>query len=292
MRARGIKPGFFKNAELADLQPMTRLLFAGLWMLADRRGRMMDRPRQIKGEVFPFDESGFNIEDGLNELAAAGFIQRYTVDGGKYLQVHNFDRHQRIHPGEKESLIPEPPKVATLPESDNYPTSPEITGANSMIYDICIMSSDVMTYDTDSGQAPEPEPADEQESIPEQESEPAPKPDPVAEVFQAWNDMATTHGLPKARRDTSKYVKACKQRLKESEFREQWRNAIPKVPENPWNMGENPGGWRADIEWFLRSGQTSKILGRIEPRAPTHTAKGKRIDTQSSDVGMRGEDRW
>ena len=55
MRARNIKPGFFKNDTLAELEFAARLLFIGLWGLADRAGRLEDRPKKIKAEVFPYD---------------------------------------------------------------------------------------------------------------------------------------------------------------------------------------------------------------------------------------------
>src|SRR5215831_17520559 len=37
-RTRALKPGFFQNDVLADVEPLGRLLFAGLWTLADRAG--------------------------------------------------------------------------------------------------------------------------------------------------------------------------------------------------------------------------------------------------------------
>ncbi len=37
-RARNIKPGFFDNEILGELPALTRLLFIGLWCLADREG--------------------------------------------------------------------------------------------------------------------------------------------------------------------------------------------------------------------------------------------------------------
>ena len=46
-RARNIKPGFFANENLAECDPLARLLFAGLWCLADREGRLEDRPKRI-----------------------------------------------------------------------------------------------------------------------------------------------------------------------------------------------------------------------------------------------------
>jgi len=43
MRSRNIKPGFFKNEIIAEMPTETRLLFIGLWLLADREGRLEDR---------------------------------------------------------------------------------------------------------------------------------------------------------------------------------------------------------------------------------------------------------
>lgn len=120
-RARNIKPGFFRNAELVELPIETRLLFPGLWILADREGRLEDRPKQIKMEIFPADN--FDIDSMLNQLSDAGLIERYEVDGKRYIQVTNFAKHQNPHRDERASLIPAPNKhcantVQTLCEID------------------------------------------------------------------------------------------------------------------------------------------------------------------------------
>ena len=54
-RSRNIKPGFFTNDGLAELPFEVRLLFIGLWTLADREGRLEDRPKRIRMEIFPGD---------------------------------------------------------------------------------------------------------------------------------------------------------------------------------------------------------------------------------------------
>ena len=54
-RARNIKPSFFTNEDLVELPFEDRLLFIGLWTLADREGRLEDRPKRIKMAVFPAD---------------------------------------------------------------------------------------------------------------------------------------------------------------------------------------------------------------------------------------------
>ena len=103
-RARNIKPGFFRNADLVELPVETRLLFIGLWGLADREGRMDDRPKQIKMEVYPADS--FDVDAMLEQLSVSGFIERYQVNENKYIQIVNFSKHQNPHRDEKPSTIP------------------------------------------------------------------------------------------------------------------------------------------------------------------------------------------
>lgn len=104
-RARNIKPALFKNEILGVADPMATLLFEGLWLLADKAGRLEDRPLRIKGELFPYRD-GVDIEGLLGFLASESFITRYTVDAKRYIQVENFDKHQNPHRNEPESVIP------------------------------------------------------------------------------------------------------------------------------------------------------------------------------------------
>lgn len=108
-RIRYIKPGFFTNDELADIKPLGRLLFIGLWCLADKEGRLHDRPKRIKAQVLPFDQC--NIDRLLNDLLEHGFITRYRVKDEPYMEVTNFLKHQRPHHKEDASLIPPRPNV-------------------------------------------------------------------------------------------------------------------------------------------------------------------------------------
>jgi hypothetical protein len=104
-----LKPEFFSDESLAHVSHAARLLFAGLWTLADRKGRLRDQAPVIHGALFPY-EPNLEVQKLLDELTCGGFILRYEVDGKRYLQVRNFERHQRPHPKEPASLIPEPCK--------------------------------------------------------------------------------------------------------------------------------------------------------------------------------------
>lgn len=104
-RARNIKPSIFKNEILGVADPLLTLLFESLWMLADKEGRLEDRPLRIKAETFPYRE-GLDINGYLTELQRLGFIERYTVGEVALIQVVNFKKHQTPHSTEKASELP------------------------------------------------------------------------------------------------------------------------------------------------------------------------------------------
>ncbi len=105
-RSRNIKPGFFTNDELAQCEYGARLLFAGLWTIADREGRLEDRPARIKAILFPFDKC--NVEKWLGQLQERLFIHRYEASDTRFIQIANFHKHQTPHIKEPESTIPAP----------------------------------------------------------------------------------------------------------------------------------------------------------------------------------------
>lgn len=123
-RARNIKPGFFTNEELVELPFSTRLLFIGLWTLADRSGRLEDRPKKIKMAIFPADS--VDVDAALNELQQAGFLLRYEHSGSRYIQVLAFSKHQSPHKDEKASTIPAPCEhgASTVQEQDKHSANP------------------------------------------------------------------------------------------------------------------------------------------------------------------------
>lgn len=109
-RIRYLKPEFFEDEHLAELPFWVRLLFAGLWNIADKAGRLEDRPKKIKIKIFPYDK--VDINKGLLLLSQTKkdstrpFIYRYTVNNEEYIQIVNWSKHQKPHHTEKDSNIP------------------------------------------------------------------------------------------------------------------------------------------------------------------------------------------
>jgi hypothetical protein len=91
------------------------LLFAGLWTLADREGRLEDRPRRIRAELLPY----FNVDVDrlLSQLHDRGFLIRYEDSAGRpLLQVTKFLAHQLPEDQESPSLLPAPPAWDSPPQ--------------------------------------------------------------------------------------------------------------------------------------------------------------------------------
>lgn len=118
-----------------------RLLFAGLWTVADREGRLEDRPKKLKMEIFPADD--VDMDTALQMLHDAGLIVRYVVDDKGYIQVTEFVKHQNPHVREAESTIPAPDK----PGANTIPATPLTSSLNpsSLISDSSSLETDEET---------------------------------------------------------------------------------------------------------------------------------------------------
>lgn len=131
-RTRSIKPGFFDNEILGDLPPLTRLLFIGLWCIADREGRLEDKPRRIKKILLGYDDvDADGVDRMLQSLHDTGFIFRYTVEDKSYIQVVNFTKHQNPHIREKASEIPPPPEFEEEYQESTM-QAPDMHSANTV----------------------------------------------------------------------------------------------------------------------------------------------------------------
>ena len=98
-RARNIKPALFTNDTLAENDALGRLLFIGLWTIADFKGDVEWRPKRVKAQVLPYDDC--DIEKLAINLDKSGFIRFYSDGVNNYLRVVNFSVHQNPHKNER-----------------------------------------------------------------------------------------------------------------------------------------------------------------------------------------------
>lgn len=253
MRARNLKPSFFKNEDLAKCSFPARLLFSGLWCLADRDGKLEERPLRIKAELFPFDQ--VDVVSLLSELEAANtadpLIIRYVVDGKRYIKIPSFRKHASPHYTEKASEIPDCEPFQKSSGELTVALPPESPFLNP---ESRIMNTEILR----SAKPPSPP-----------QKAPSPK-----QLVELWNELADP-ALPRCRVvswDTDDRVKKARQRLVENPDKQFWIDVIKRVNDSKFCKGVNDRNWRLDFAFLVNSSKNiGKILeGKYDDRQPSN----------------------
>lgn len=255
-RSRNIKPGFFKNDQLAECQPLARLLFAGLWCEADRSGRLLDRPKKIKVECLPYDDC--DCDKLLEELRTAGFIARYQVGDVSYIQVLAFEKHQNPHKNEALSELPE---IPTGPIRKEHSTS---TVQEQKKAEALGLIPDSLNLIPDSLQHPCASPTGEAPLSGPQRSDPIP--------YQAIADLynAKMTGIPKLRDMTPKRRTLIRSAWAASKARQDlrfWDAYFDVCAGDDFLNGTGPyrephANWRPSFDHLLKSDVVTRVFER------------------------------
>jgi len=255
-RIRSIKPEFFKDEKVADLDPEIRLLFIGLWTLADRNGILEDRPRWIRAELFPY-HAEFDVDAALHALARARMCVRYKADDGTPLiHITKFSEHQRPNSREPESKRPLPTKEALEPVA--CADARQGTSAHAHAQE----EGEGNGGKAGKGNGGKAGKGEETKTSVEQARPSAS--DNAREIFAYWQtELNHTQSKLDAKRE-----KAIRARLKEGYTVDRIKQAIRGIKRCPHNMGQNDRSTKYDdIELICRSG------AHVDRFADAETAK-------------------
>jgi len=111
-RIRTIKPDFYSSGKQLRLSIEAAFLLPCLWTHADDSGRIKDDELEI-GSRCPRLYS--SIPGLLTELSNGGWIVRYEVGGKRFLQIHDWEEHQKIN-------HPTPSKIPPINQDVSNPT--------------------------------------------------------------------------------------------------------------------------------------------------------------------------
>lgn len=109
MRRRELSPEFWSDEKVWSLNDdAARLLLPGLFQLADREGRLLDRPFEIGAKIRPWAPR--EAVELVDKLVAGGLVLRYSVGDLNLLCLSPdlWARHQHVHPHEMASKLPPP----------------------------------------------------------------------------------------------------------------------------------------------------------------------------------------
>jgi hypothetical protein len=272
-RTRYLSPGLFQNEQLGALGLGPYMLAAFLPLLADRAGRLEDRPGQIQARLFSFDHDGERptvaaLTDWLSELAGVGYIRRYNVDGRPCIHIVNFAKYQRPHPHERPSELPEPPlhaiacndmslHVVAFPSEPSGPSGPSGPSEPS--------GKSKSSRSTAPANAAPVDPQHVQGAKPAKVNghggEPRPSVDAVVALWhELMPDCARVRVLTDARRQT-----IANRIRNDLPSEKHWRRYFAYIRTVPFLMGKAPPGhghtraFRPTLLWFCKPENFAKV---------------------------------
>ena len=245
MRSRNIKPGFFLNEKLAECDFKTRLLFIGLWCYADREGRFEWIPKRIEAAIFPYDKN-VNVEKCLCNLMSLHLITLSTHGDTKVGYIENFKKHQKPHPHEAQSLLPE--KLVVSPCEQTPPLHvmtchDKVGQCHSDIINEDIINEDIRKEDI---------------LIPK------------ASLAFLWNALCI---------NLSKVISLSDKRKKQEKLRfterpiEKWKEVFERINNSEFCKGNNNTGWKATYDWIISN--TDNSLKVLEGKYDGQAGRGK-----------------
>jgi hypothetical protein len=114
MRIRSVKPDFWRDRDTTGRWPADmKLLYVGLWNVADDEGRLEIDLDLLAADLDPFRVTWPDLAAVIERIRATGCLIVYEADGKKFGFIPSFKAHQ--HPSKPSpSRLPAPP--AQLPE--------------------------------------------------------------------------------------------------------------------------------------------------------------------------------
>lgn len=229
-RIRTIKPEFWVDDQIVELDYATRLLFIGLWNFVDDEGYVEYKAKRIKMQIFPADS--LDVSGMLTNLIQTGRLAEFASDQGNLLRVVNWDRHQKIsHPSATRFTGIRAPNSLNAPEeSGAFVISPDDSGLKGKE-----RKGKEEDMSTDGGRDSKPQPYSEDflawwKVYPRKESK--------GDAWKAWEQLRKSKRLP-ALPELTKAAQAYAARSNDPQFI------------------KLPGGWLRDWKWADETNKTA-----------------------------------
>jgi hypothetical protein len=279
-RIRTIKPQYFRHEEIFEAEKRSgmplRVIYAGLWTVADREGRFEWKPRILKLDVAPFDDLDF--EAALVVLCQIGVIAKYAVKSKTYAHIPSWHKHQQVNVREAKSTIPAPEDAD---ESTCVHMHEQVHGDDQSCGERegereregkGREGEEVVEQAQPAPSNPEPEEplgTNWQELTPTDplSTKGWPKSVDLRIAARFWNQMAGEVGLPEVRALTGERSKHLAARLKDIGSLGEWFASVNAIKDQPFLTGRNDRKWRANFDWFVKPSNFSKVIENTYERS-------------------------
>ena len=223
-RKRMIDPGIWQSEDYGKLSNLAKVVFIGLFSLADDEGRGRANPTYLKSSLFPYNEDmrSADIEKALSEISSNMSVVFYSCDGSNYYSLLSWYTFQKI----------DKPTDSKIPAFDE--TNKEIR----RLFD---------DHSTTIRRSLAPKKNKNIKEIEEKR----------IRIKDIYNSVCTN--LPQVQKITEKREKAIDKFIKE--FTEEQFEQICKIANSTdFLIGKNDRKWKADFDFFMRIDKATNIL--------------------------------
>lgn len=222
-----IDPSIWQSEDFGRLSNLSKIVFIGLFSLADDEGRGRANPMYLKSTLFPYNEDmrSADIEKALSEISSNMSVIFYSCDGSNYYNLLSWYTFQRIDK-------PTDSKIPAFEENNKEIRRLFGEGSPKPIREV--------------------PPKRKEEKVNKIEKE-----DKRKEIVEIYNASCTN--LPAVQKVTDKRNKQIDEFIKNFTI-EQFKEICCIANNSDFLTGKNDRGWKADFDFVLRIDKATKIL--------------------------------
>lgn len=243
-RKRMIDPNIWQSEDFSKLSTLGKLVFIGLFSLADDEGRGRCNPVYLKSTLFPYEEGirSADIDKTLSEISSNMSVIFYSCDGSSYYSLYNWNIWQKI----------DRPSESKIPEYNSQAMQRLFVEDSSKVRRAIV---------------PNKKRIEDNKNIKEENR------NKVVEIYNTY-----CVNLPRVQKLTDKRNKSIDNFLKE--FTEEQFEDICKIANSTnFLIGKNDNGWKADFDFLMRIDKATNVLeGKYNNETITEETKKKRYN--------------
>lgn len=224
-RKRMIDPNIWQSEDFSKLSTLAKLVFIGLFSLADDEGRGRCNPIYLKSSLFPYEEDirSTDIDKTLSEISSNMSVIFYSCDGSSYYSLLSWNTFQKI----------DRPSESKIPEYDEK--------TMEKLFDECSMNTRRVV-------------SPNKNRIEDNKKR---KEDKRIRIKDIYNSICTN--LPQVQKLTEKREKVIDRFIKE--FTEEQFEQICKIANSSnFLTGQNDRKWKADFDFLMRTDKATNVL--------------------------------
>lgn len=239
-----IDPNIWQSEDFSKLSTLGKLVFIGLFSLADDEGRGRCNPVYLKSTLFPYEEGirSADIDKTLSEISSNMSVIFYSCDGSSYYSLYNWNTWQKI----------DRPSESKIPEYNSQAMQRLFTEDSSKVRRAIV---------------PNKKRIEDNKNIKEENR------NKVVEIYNTY-----CVNLPRVQKLTDKRNKAIDNFLKEF-TEEQFEDICIMANSTNFLIGKNDNGWKADFDFLMRIDKATNVLeGKYNNETITEETKKKRYN--------------